>query len=229
MMATIAARTALALLIISGVAMTALADEPEPTPKPTATPSPKGGSDLSSVAGEIKLNKDATGGSGPIVISNENLPELAGKGHVTEVTKPGSQSGRRSLSAVQGGGPNTNSQGPGQADLAERKVYWQTAYKQQIDLVNGIYVQIEVLDQQIPGLWRDFYSWDDPAYRDGVIKPKLDEALARRQKLEVDLQNVQIRLEEIKQEARRDGAEPGWFRGLGSVPTPKPTVGIQPS
>ncbi len=108
-------------------------------------------------------------------------------------------------------------------------MYWQTEYKQQIDMITGIYTQIEVLDEQIPGLWRDFYSWDDPAYRDGVIKPKLDEALARRQKLEVDLQNGQTKLEEIKQQARRDGSEPGWFRGLGSVPTPKPTQGIMPS
>lgn len=229
MMATIAARTALVLLIIASSAMTVVADEPEPTPKPTATPSPKGGSDLSSVAGDIKLNKDVAGTGGSIVISNENLPELAGKGHVTEVTKPGSQDGRRSLSSVQGGGSSAQNQAPEYAELAERKVYWQTEYKQQIELITGIYTQIEVLDQQIPGLWRDFYSWDDPAYRDGVIKPKLDEALARRQELEVDLQAGQTRLEEIKQAARQDGAEPGWFRGLGSVPTPKPTVGIMPS
>jgi len=175
------------------------------------------------------LNKEAAGASGTIVISNENLPELAGKGTVTEVTKPGSQSGRRSLSAVEGGGSSAQYQAPEYAELAERKIYWQTAYKQQIELINGIYAQIEVLDEQIPGLWRDFYSWDDPAYRDGVIKPKLDEALARRQKLEVDLQTGETRLEEIKQKARRDGGEPGWFRGMGSVPTPKPTVGIMPS
>jgi len=229
MMANTALRSAMLLLIVTSVAVPAAAAETEPTPKPTATPSTSGGNDLSSVAGQIKLNKDATGGSGPIVISNENLPELAGKGHVTEVTKPGSQTGRRSLSTVEGGVANTQTDAKAHAELAERKVFWQSAYKQQIDLIKNIYAQIEVLDQLIPGLWRDFYSWDDPAYRDGVIKPKLDDALARRQKLEVDLQNGETRLEEIKQEARRDGGEPGWFRGLGSVPTPKPTVGIMPS
>jgi hypothetical protein len=216
-------------LTVAGTALTAVAGETEPTPVPTATPSARDGKDLSSVAGEIKLNKDAAGSSGPIVINNENLPELAGKGQVTEVTKPDSQTGRRSLSSVQGGGGSVQSQGPDQVELAERKVYWQTAYKQQIDLITGFHAEIEVLDQQIPGLWRDFYSWDDPAYRDGVIKPKLDDALARRQELEANLQKGETRLEEIKQEARRDGAEPGWFRGLGSIPTPKPTAGILPS
>ena len=61
-----------------------------------------------------------------------------------------------------------------------------------------------------------------------VIKPKLDEALAQRQKLEVDLQKGKARLNEIQVEARRDGGEPGWFRGFDQLPTPKPTAGVMP-
>lgn len=217
------------LFLVACVAVMAVADEPEPTPKPTTTPTAKSGNDLSSVAGQIKLNKEAAGATGSIVISNENLPELAGKGHVTEVTKPGSQSGGRPLADVQGEGAGIEGEAAGYAETAERKEYWQAAYTQQIEAIKTISLQIEILDQEIPGLWRDFYSWDDPAYRDGVIKPRLDELLARRQKLEVDLQSGQTKLQEIKQQARRDGGEPGWFRGLGSVPTPKPTQGIMPS
>jgi hypothetical protein len=65
-------------------------------------------------------------------------------------------------------------------------------------------------------------------YRDGVIKPKLDQALAQRQKLEVELQDEEAKLAQVKEAARRDGAQPGWFRGFDPLPTPKPTVGVMP-
>jgi len=208
-------------LIPGGVAA---AEEPTPTPKPT----PVHDGDLSSVAGSIKLNTDGTTESGgSIVITNENLPELAGKGSVTEVTKPGGTKGRRALTDVQGEGPGIEGKPQGYAEKAEKKQYWQGMYVQQVELMGNIISQIEVLDYEIPGLWRDFYAWDDPAYRDGVIKPKLDSALAQRQQLEQELQEAQGKLDEIKSGARRDGGEPGWFRGLPTPPVPKPTQGIK--
>ena len=212
--------TAIAAIVLLESAVSA-GDEATATP----TPKPASGSDLSSVAGDIKLNKDAVGKDGAIVISNENLPALADKGRVTEVTKTGSQGGR-ALADVQGDGAGIEGEVAGYAENQERKQYWQAMYSQQIETINDIAAQIDQLDYEIPGLWRDFYSWDDPAYRDGVIKPKLDKALAQRQKLEVDLQKGKVRLDEIKQQARKDGAEPGWFRGLGEVPAPKPTEGV---
>lgn len=216
---------AAAIMVLSATAtVPVLAEEPEPTPSPT----PKTGKDLSSVAGEITLNKDVVGKDGGIVISNENLPELAGKGRVTEVTKPGAQDGRRMLADSQGPGAGVEGKGEGYAETAERKRYWQTMYTQQLKAINDIATQIDVLDYEIPGLWRDFYSWDDPAYRDGVIKPRLDKALAQREQLEIDLQAGKGKLDEIKESARREGAEPGWFRGLGEVPAPKPTEGVLP-
>ena len=75
-------------------------------------------------------------------------------------------------------------------------------------------ITIEELDKEIPALWNQFYSWDDPAYRDGVIKVKLDRALARRKELEERLAVEEEALPKILDEARRDGALPGWFRGL---------------
>ena len=141
---------------------------------------------------------------------------------------PGAQQGRRSLADVQGDGAGLEGEVAGHAETVEKKQYWQTMYSQQLERLKDTAAQIEVLDYEIPGLWRDFYAWDDPAYRDGVIKPKLDKALAQRQKLEVDMQNGRSRLDEIKDQARKDGAEPGWFRGLGELPTPKPTTGVMP-
>jgi len=194
----------------------------------TPTPVPKSEKELSDVAGQIKLNTEAVGKSGPIVINNENLSELAGKGTVTEVTKKGPQYGSRPLADVKGDGAGIEGQVDGYAENLDKKHHWQGVYSLQIGLLKDISAQIEALDYEIPGLWRDFYSWDDPAYRDGVIKPKLDEALAQRQKLEVDIQKGKARLNEIQVEARRDGGEPGWFRGFDQLPTPKPTVGVMP-
>jgi hypothetical protein len=194
------------------------ADDPTPTP----TPAPQGDRSLSDVAGEIKLDKSAAGEKGPIVISNENLSDIAGKGRVTEVTREGPIQPKRGLADVQGEGAQIEGEAPGYGETLEKKQYWQAVYSQQIELIK------DMLDLEIPGLWRDFYSWDDPAYRDGVIKPKLDKALAQRQKLEVDMQQAEGKLNEIKQQARKDGGQPGWFRGIGKLPTPKPTVGVMP-
>jgi hypothetical protein len=202
------------------------ADAAETTPTPT--PVPSSGSELSDVAGKIKLDTEAAGKDGSIVISNENLSDLAGKGRVTEVTKKGAQSQSRSLADVSGDGPGVEGQADGYADDLAKKQHWQAIYGQQLDLLKSIQNQIEILDYEIPGLWRDFYSWDDPMYRDGVIKPKLDKALAQRQKLEVDLQEGKNKLDEIQRQARKDGGEPGWFRGFEKLPTPKPTVGVMP-
>lgn len=199
----------------------------EATPTPSPTPEAAGEKDLSDVAGKIKLNTDAVTDDGSIVISNENLPELAGKGHVTEVTKKGPQQGRRTLSDLDAGGLAAGDSTLG-LDMEEKKARWQAAYGQQLELLRNISLQIEQLDSEIPGLWRDFYSWDDPAYRDGVIKPQLDQALAQRQKLEEDLKAGTARLDEIKREARKAGAQPGWFRGFDPLPTPKPTRGVMP-
>lgn len=216
------------LMVVAVVAWAAVAYAAEPTPTATPTPPPKSDTDLSDIAGSIKLDSSATGQEGSIVISNDNLPELAGKGRITEVTTKSGQDQRRELAEVQGDGAGIQGKPEGYAESMERKRYWQTMYGQQLELIRDLGQQLEILDYEIPGLWRDFYAWDDPAYRDGVIKPKLDEALARRQQLELDQQQAQARLNEIKDQARRDGAEPGWFRGFEPLPTPKPTAGVMP-
>jgi hypothetical protein len=212
------------ILLMGTFATLVLASEPTKTP----TPNTKTEKTLSDVAGEIELNKKAVGDKDSIVISDENLAELAGKGRVTEVTKPGSSQTKRGLADVQGTGAEIEGEAPGYAETLEKKQYWQAIYGQQLKLVEDIRKQIDILDYDIPGLWRDFYSRDDPAYRDGVIKPKLDQALAQRQKLEVDKQKAESRLNKIKNDARGDGGEPGWFRGFKKPPTPKPTIGIMP-
>jgi hypothetical protein len=220
-------RVSAALLVV--LAGGAFGDEPAATPTPSPTPV-AGERSLSDVAGSITLDRGATGegAGGGIVISNENLPELAGKGAITEVTRQGSSTGQRQLANVIGTGPEVEGEGPGFVEDQEKKAYWQAIYQQQVDLATSIRQQVDTLDSEIPGLWRDFYAWDDPAYRDGVIKPRIDEAMARRQKLEADLQETEASLAKIKEDARRDGAQPGWWRGFEAPPTPVPTRGVMP-
>ena len=215
----------LIVILLMGAVATAVA-ESEPTKTPT--PNTKTEKTLSDVAGDIELNKKVVGGKESIVISNENLSDLASKGRITEVTKKGPSQSSRGLADVQGSGAQIEGEAPGYGEVLEKKQYWQAIYGRQLELVEDIRKLIDILDWDIPGLWRDFYSWDDPAYRDGVIKPKLDKALAQRQKLEVDLQEANAKLGKIKNEARKDGGGPGWFRGFNKPPTPKPTEGIMP-
>jgi hypothetical protein len=143
-------------------------------PTPTPSPRPAGEKSLTDVA-KTKQLKGAENGK-PIVISNENLSDYASQRELTTASEK-SQPSNRPIHAGTGAGivttPAVSSSGYGD----ERKRYWQGRYKQQLDLLESVKNQIQKLDYEIPGLWRDFYAWDDPAYRDGVIKPNLDSAL----------------------------------------------------
>ena len=197
-------------------AVAALAADPTPTP----TPRPSGGKSLSDVAGDKKLKGSGDGKS--IVITDKNLSDYASKGQVTAVETSKSNTSRRPVRDVTTN-PNMVVVESDPAHADERRRYWVGMYERQLELVASLKRQIAILDEEIPGLWNDFYSRDDPAYRDGVIKPKLDASLERRERLVEDLAEAEPRLAEIKSDAREQGAEPGWFRGL-SVPTPVPAT-----
>lgn len=201
----------------AALAFAAAAFAAEPTSTPT--PRPAGGQTLSEVAKEKQLKGGETGQS--IVITDQNLSDYAEKGSVTTPeTTTGSSARRPVRDPIKN--PNTTVIGPSDSTHAdERRRYWVGMYERQLELVASLQRQLQIVDEEIPGLWRDFYAWDDPAYRDGVIKPRLDEMLAKKERLREQLQEAEPRLAEIKSQARRDGAEPGWFRGL-SVPTPVP-------
>ncbi len=180
-----------------------------------------------SLSGSVRANEPTPTPAAkktPIVISNENLSEYAAKGRLTTESSASAKTGQRPVHKNAGSSGKTVQDGVADAQqLAgeDRKRYWQERYQQQLNLVGSIEEQIGILDYEIPGLWRDFYSRDDPAYRDGVIKVKLDEALARSGRLEEQLKEEQEGLDQIRSQARKDGAQPGWFRGM-EKPTPRP-------
>jgi hypothetical protein len=199
------------LVMFGTVAMAA--DEPSPTP----TPRPAGGKSLADVAKDKKLKGDtAESSDGSIVISNENLADYASKGGLT-TAKPGKNPATRGVHA----GTNVKIIDSETAEKNKRKGFWQQKYMQQLERIAAIKRQIEQLDLEIPALWSDFYARDDPMYRDGVIKPRLDRSLERRENLGALLLEEEPKLAQIKEEARRDGAEPGWWRAV-KEPTPRP-------
>lgn len=211
--------------ILAAVAGIAGSEEPTPTPVPTGTPAASGERSLADLARETQLEQP---GGTPIIIDDAALRRLASEGRLTEAGTPTPMPpARRAVHPGAGEGETGAAGSPvggttmslAEADEGEARAYWRSLYARQLELVESIRRQIERLDEEIPGLWRQFYAWDDPAYRDGVIKPKLDAALERREKLEQDLVTEEARLPEIREEARRSGALPGWFRDL-SKPTP---------
>jgi hypothetical protein len=187
------------------------ADEPTPTPRPA------GGQSLADVAKDKKLKGDTADKSGgSIVITNENLSDFASKGGLT-TAKPGTQPATRGVHT----GSNVRVIDSETSEQNKRKAYWQQKYSQQLDRIAAIKRQIEELDLEIPALWNEFYARDDPMYRDGVIKPRLDRSLERRDQLAALLLKEEPKLAEIKEQARKDGGEPGWWREI-KEPTPLP-------
>jgi hypothetical protein len=200
---------ALAAALAFGTPIALAAAEPTPTP----TPRPAGGQSLTDIAKNKELKgSDKDSGKG-IVISNENLSDYAAKGGLT-TAKPGTQTGRPAHA-----GTNVRVLDRDESAKNERMLYWQGKYRSELERIANIKRQIQILDHEIPGLWRDFYAWDDPAYRDAVIKPQLDQAMNRRDSLETQLVQAEANLQQIREDARKDGAEPGWFRGIEEPPS----------
>lgn len=194
-------------LVASSVSVFATAgwrEDPTPAPSPTVT----------STSPSPAPTRSA------IVITDENLKDYADQGRLT-TAEPGNTTGAGTGGRPVHAGSDSGLppvQVPADDSEAEKKRYWRELYQRQVDIIQQLRGEIEILDTAIPGLWNKFYAWDDPAYRDSVIKPELDQALVRREHLEKQLVEERARLPKIMDEARRDGASPGWFRDL-----PRPT------
>jgi hypothetical protein len=183
-------------------------EEPEPTP----TPAPESDHEptLSEVAKGIHLRVDEdqeTDADGSIVITNENISDYASKSLLTERKTPLQDGGTEAGDALSEGDS-------GEESDQTKKKYWRDKYLKKKTLIESLEQEIEELDSEIPALWSKFYSWDDPAYRDGVIKPNLDSAIGRRDELAKRIEVEKEALPEILEQARKDGAKPGWFRDL---------------
>jgi len=189
--------------------------KPTPTPVPIATPTvvllpssqrsaPAAGG-LADLARGIKLRLPAGDSR---VITNERVKELSrGVELTTSIPGPPEQAEAGRVEQA------TREEG-------EKQQYWVERYQEARREVEDLQAEVARLEEETARLERDFYSRDDPAYRDGVIKPAWDQALedlrANREKLE----EARSAPDRVKDEALRDGALPGWFRGLPEPSAP---------
>lgn len=192
---------------------------PSPTATPTPSPSPTPpisillnksvadtaprGQNLSDVARQVKLRLPA---DQPRRLDNAAVKRLA-EGVELTTTK----------ARISG---SVASAGSDRLDEA-RKKYWQQEYANALAATANLERRVTELEGEVGRLQQDFYRWDDPAYRDGVIKPALDRALQRLAEAKKELESSRDRPQEVKARAEREGALPGWFR------EPLPTPGAQ--
>jgi hypothetical protein len=90
--------------------------------------------------------------------------------------------------------------------------YWRNEARRARERVTELRADIIRLENQTRKLEADFYSWDDGAYRDGVIKPAWDKAREDLATARRELPLAERALDDLPERARRAGALPGWLR-----------------
>lgn len=167
---------------------------------------------LADVAKRIKLKFPE---GQPRIITNDSLKQLS-EGVELTTTKGVAGSGYAPV---------------GQASADQKKAIWQQRYRGAVLRVAALEAEIKRLEGEANRLEREFYAHDDPAQRDGVIKPAWDRAIADLRRAQAELAEARNKPERVLEEARRDGALPGWFRGLdqaGAAPEPRGPAAGQP-
>jgi hypothetical protein len=206
--------------MIATLALLLAAQQPAatPTPQPLSTPAPISilrdagsaeaiprGQSLADVAKGIKLRMTP----GARVIDNAGVKSLA-EGVELTTAKP----------APGVGGKTAEARPPAKRTSDESKQrYWQEKYQSARARVAFLESEVGRLDGLAKELERKFYAWDDPAYRDGVIKPAWDKAVVDLRATMEALDEARSGPDRIIDDAQQDGALPGWFRGL-----PEPTA-----
>lgn len=200
-------RLAAALFSLSAL-LAAAETEPTPTPEPRLS----GGFGKAAPAGATARKR---GEKKSIRITNESLVTDPQKGKLTTsqraVTPVAAVTVARTPGARTPTAPAAASTAPPPAP-ENGEDYWRGEARRVRDRVTELRETIVRLENDTRKMEADFYSWDDGAYRDRVIKPAWDKAredlaTARRQ-----LPLAEKALDELPDRARREGALPGWLR-----------------
>jgi hypothetical protein len=194
-----------------------------PTATPTASlnillahPNSRSGMPSGSLSGIAKTIKLKLPEGHARVLTNESVKQLAEGVELTTTI---------------GGAPLPPLAGATQED--EKKAMWQQRYRDAATRVVQLEAKVQHLQSESSRLEQEFYAHDDPAQRDAVIKPAWDKALADLQQARADLAEARGGPDRVLNAARRDGALPGWFRGLDqggrvsqpAAPPPTPAPG----
>ncbi len=176
-------------------------------PKPTATPTPAprltGGFGKTPVPA-APARREA-GKKGGVRITNESLVTEPDKGKLsTSDVAPAAQAPKKGETPA-AGEPEGAAGGEGEA-------YWRGEARRLRDRAAGLKETIARLEAESKKLENDFYSWDDGAYRDRVIKPAWDKAREELATARKELPVAEKELVDLPDRARKAGALPGWLR-----------------
>jgi hypothetical protein len=192
------------LLVVLAAALTVVGAAPKPTPTPTSEPRLTGGFGKTPAPPQ----KRAAPKKG-LRITNESLVTEADKGKVsTSDVKPAPTptapaDGPRATTPAAGEPPDTAREG---------EEYWRAEARRVRERVTLLKEEIARLEDEVKKRESEFYSWDDGAYRDRVIKPAWDKAREQLATARQDLPVAEKDLAELPDRARRAGAPPGWLR-----------------
>lgn len=147
----------------------------------------------------------------PMVISDANLAALAAQGRFANPVAESADDHAPpalDLAAIEATA----------AEHARRRAEWRARLAAQLGEIHRLENQLE--DQRVTAgwLWIRYLRTEKESTRELKVRPKMEAAQRRLGELEEELATARTRFDELCEEARRDGAEPGWFRGLEPPP-----------
>ena len=171
--------------------------EHPPSPTPTVSPARQ---DLAQYARDHALRKDPGSENTSIVISDENLEGYAGATELTAVTPTHS------------GNKTTDPKASPLND--DPRALWRRRVSDQLETIRKLKEEAVRLEPEIAELWQLFYRCDEPSERDDEIRPRLIHDIKALADIRQGINTAQSDLDKVLEEARKNGALPGWFRDL---------------
>lgn len=168
---------------------------------------------LAEAAARERARRRHEGSSPVLVINNQNLSQHAAGGVLTIAHSAAGE-------------------GESAADAEAEAIVAQAAADEKMWRERGLEIRkrwreaadrVPELEEKVAELRQRFYSTDDPAVRDGQIKPQWDRALADLEEARYQAAQGASEVADFLDEGRRAGALPGWLRE-GSELEPEPVV-----
>ncbi len=157
---------------------------------------------LSDYARKTPLARPAAVGAS-LVISNDTLDALAERGCLTTASPGGDEV------AGHQGGPEARA--GDRVDEEKKRSSWRRQHRRQAAQVETARAALRALDDRIEELDRRRFE-AGPSRRGASLAGRLDELRSKRRQAVARLERERAELAAIVREARRDGAQPGWFR-----------------
>lgn len=195
----------------AGIVLVALVMLVAATPKPTPTPEPR----LTGGFGKAPAGASARGAGEKkkVRITNDSLTTEPDKGKLTTSTRPApTPAPAATRETPSGASASQPASDTARTDVGRDEEYWRTEARRLRERVAELKDTIVRLQNESQKLESDFYSWDDGAYRDRVIKPAWDKAREDLVTARRELPNAEKDLADLPDRARKAGALPGWIR-----------------